>query len=120
MAKANLCGLLHFTMRVRSSIFTYIHPFTYANPLTLAQLVNKSSDVDVIFGSARGLNYKLQCWDDSRIAWLAELERRHEVYRRRQKRAQLRKLKEQAAQSRLGQCSFWCHRLRSWFAKWNR
>ncbi|XP_036228825.2 uncharacterized protein [Bactrocera oleae] len=85
-----------------------------------AQLVNKSSDVDVIFGSARGLNYKLQCWDDSRIAWLSELERRHEVYRRRQKRAQLRKLKQQAAQSRLGQCSFWCHRLRSWFAKWNR
>ncbi|XP_039949074.1 uncharacterized protein LOC120767266 [Bactrocera tryoni] len=83
-----------------------------------AQFVKKSSDEDIIFGGARGLNYKLQCWEESRIAWLSELERRHEVYRRRQKRAELRKLKKQAAQSCSGQCSLWCHRLRSWLAKW--
>ncbi|XP_011209564.2 uncharacterized protein LOC105230477 [Bactrocera dorsalis] len=83
-----------------------------------AQLVKKSSDEDIIFGGAHGLNYKLQCWEESRIAWLSELERRHEVYRRRQKRAELRKLKQQSAQSCSGQCSLWCQRLRSWLAKW--
>ncbi|XP_054081147.1 uncharacterized protein LOC114804693 [Zeugodacus cucurbitae] len=94
-------------------------PLRFTTFFDEAQLANKSSDENIIFGSARGIKYKLQCWEESRIGWLSELERRHEVHRRRQKRAELRKLKQQTAKSRSGLCSFWCQRLRFWLAKWD-
>ncbi|XP_012158074.1 uncharacterized protein LOC105664958 [Ceratitis capitata] len=82
------------------------------------QPLNKSSDEVIVFGSAKGLNYKLQCWEESRIDWLSELERRHEVRKRRQKRMEYRKRKQRASEGYTRQCSCICQRIRSWLAKW--
>ncbi|XP_054747735.1 uncharacterized protein LOC129253398 isoform X1 [Anastrepha obliqua] len=83
-----------------------------------AHLIRKPSDEDIIFSSARRLNHKAQCWDESRIAWLAELERRQEVRRRRKRRSEYQKSKQNATKSVFGQCTFLCQRIRLWLANW--
>ncbi|XP_067619857.1 uncharacterized protein [Eurosta solidaginis] len=81
----------------------------------------KPSDEHIIFGNARGLRGKSQSWKSSRIEWLAELERRQEVRRRRQKRSASQKCQQNASESYLEKkCSFMCQRIRQWLTKWTQ